>query len=102
MLIDAVYWSTRPRSRLIEAGPSQRRLSSSSDPQLKIRLIGEVKRTDETVEHKGRPGDQRFLVSFCASRNSSTDLAAHHWSKLELRRYSNRCYGSAAYNITPA
>jgi hypothetical protein len=25
---------------------------SSSDPQLKIRLIGEVKRTDETVEPK--------------------------------------------------
>jgi hypothetical protein len=27
-------------------------IPSSSDPQLKIRLIGEVKRTDETVEPK--------------------------------------------------
>jgi hypothetical protein len=27
-------------------------IPSSSDPQLKIRLIGEVKRTDETVESK--------------------------------------------------
>ena len=45
------------RRRILEhqakvAADQSARVTSSSDPQLKIRLIGEVRRSDETVEPK--------------------------------------------------
>ena len=48
MPIGAEYWNTRRRLRLIEAHPARR----PSDPQLKIRLIGEVRRSEEVAEPK--------------------------------------------------
>jgi hypothetical protein len=44
-------------------------IPSSSDPQLKIRLIGEVKRTDETVEPKrGRRRSLSARAAQCRPR----------------------------------